>query len=553
VNQSASQEQFDYVIVGGGAAGCILADRLTASGRHTVLLLEAGGEGRHPWISIPAGFSKLMTNKTFNWGFETEPEANTLSRRIAVPRGKGLGGSTLINGMIYVRGIQQDYDGWAARGAQGWSYADVEPYFRKLENWAGPEQAPGRSARGKAGPMHVCEVSERFPIAEAYLEAATQAGVPRNPDYNAGEQHGVGYYQVLQKSGRRWSVVDGYLRPARRRSNLTARAGAHVLRVNLEGRRCTGVTYRNADGSERKVHARAEVILAAGAIQTPQLLELSGIGRPEVLQAAGIPVVHAMPGVGENYIDHYCTRMNWRVRNTLTLNQLSRGVGLFKAVAQYGLTRRGILSLGTGLAFGFVKSRPELDLADVQFFFVHASYANAADRRLDREPGMTIGVAQLRPKSQGSIHIRSNDPDTAPCIRPNFLAEQEDRESLVGGMKMARKIVEQPALGHYVAHEMSPGDRVQTDSDWLEFARQNGQTIYHPIGTCRMGEDDAAVVDASLRVRGMEGLRIVDASVMPTMVSGNTQAAVMMVAERGADLILGTRRGYTSAVEVTQQ
>lgn len=535
---SASQEQFDYVIVGGGAAGCILADRLTASGRHTVLLLEAGGEGRHPWISIPAGFSKLMTNKKFNWGFETEPEENTLSRRIAVPRGKGLGGSTLINGMIYVRGIQQDYDGWAARGAQGWSYADVEPYFRKLENWAGSEQAPGRSARGKSGPMHVCEVAERFPIAQAYLDAATQAGVPRNPDYNAGEQHGVGYYQVLQKAGRRWSVVEGYLNPARRRPNLTVRSGAHVLRVNLEGHRCTGVTYRNADGSERKVNAQAEVILAAGAIQTPQILELSGIGRPDVLQAAGIPVVHAMPGVGENYIDHYCTRMNWRVRNTLTLNELSRGVGLFKAVAQYGLTRRGILSLGTGLAFGFVKSRPELELADVQFFFVHASYANAADRRLDHEPGMTIGVAQLRPKSQGSIHIRSNDPNIGPCIRPNFLAEQEDRDSLVGGMKMARLVVEQPALAHYVAHEMSPGDGVQTDSDWLQFARQNGQTIYHPVGTCRMGQDEGAVVDSALRLRGMEGLRIIDASVMPTMVSGNTQAAVMMVAEKGADLVL---------------
>lgn len=533
-----TQQQYDYVIVGGGAAGCILANRLTANGRHSVLLLEAGGEGKHPWISIPAGFSKLMTNKTFNWGFETEPEDNTFGRRIAVPRGKGVGGSTLINGMIYVRGIAQDYDGWAAQGASGWSWSDVEPYFRKLENWNGAPQAPGRSARGTDGPMHVCEVRERFPISEAYIEAAAQAGLPRNPDYNGGDQEGVGYYQVLQKDGRRWSVVDGYLNPARGRSNLSIMKGAHVLRVNMEGKRCTGVTYRRPDGSRTTVNARAEVILAAGAIQTPQLLELSGIGRPDILQAAGIDVVHAMPGVGENYIDHYCTRMNWRVRNTRTLNELSRGWSLFKAVAQYGLTRRGILSLGTGLGFGFVKSRPDLPLADVQFFFVHASYANAADRRLDREPGMTIGVAQLRPKSKGSIHIRSSDPNIGPRIRPNFLAEAEDCDSLVGGMKMARFIVEQPALSHYIKHEMTPGDRVRTDDQWLEFARQNGQTIYHPIGTCRMGSDEKAVVDPKLRLRGVEGLRIVDASVMPAMVSGNTQAAVMMVAEKGADLIL---------------
>lgn len=532
------QQHYDYVIVGGGAAGCILANRLTASGRHTVLLLEAGGEGRHLWIPIPAGFSKLMTHKRFNWGFVTEPEENTLGRRIAVPRGKGLGGSTLINGMIYVRGIAQDYDGWAEQGAQGWSWADVEPYFRKLENWAGPKQLPGRNPRGVGGPMHIREVTERFPIAAAYIEAAKQLGLPENPDYNAGDQEGVGYYQVLQKGGRRWSVADGYLEPARRRANLTVTGNAHVLRVNLEGKRCTGVTYRRPDGTQATVRARVEVILAAGAVQTPQLLELSGIGRPEVLKAAGIDVIHAVPGVGENYIDHYCTRMNWRVKNTLTLNELSRGAYLVKAVAQYGLTRKGILSLGTGLAFGFVKSRPDLPLADVQFFFVHASYANAADRRLDREPGMTIGVAQLRPKSKGSIHIGSPDPDAGPRIRPNFLSEQEDRDSLVGGMKVARQITQQPALAHYIDHEMNPGDLVQTDEDWLDFARHNGQTIYHPIGTCRMGTDDAAVVDTRLRMRGLEGLRIIDASVMPAMVSGNTQAAVMMVAEKGADLVL---------------
>ena len=315
-----------------------------------------------------------------------------------------------------------------------------------------------------------------------------------------------------------------------------------MLRIETDGTRCTGVTYRLKDGTEKTVAARLEVILSAGAIQTPQLLELSGIGRPDVLQAAGVPVRHALPGVGENYIDHYCTRMNWRVKNTRTLNELSRGVHLASAVARYGITRRGILSLGTGLVYGFVKSRADLPVADVQFFFVHASYANAADRRLDKKPGMTIGVAQLRPKSAGSIHIRSADPFAGPCIRPNFLAAQEDRDSLVGGMKVARRIVEQPAMEYFVDHEMAPGGAVQDDAAWLDFARRNGQTIYHPVGTCRMGQDDAAVVDPSLRVRGIGGLRIVDASVMPTMVSGNTQAAAMMVAEKGADLILEDAR-----------
>lgn len=538
MNQTLEQ-QYDYVIVGAGAAGCILANRLSASGKHRILLLEAGGRTTHPWISIPAGFSKLMTNKTYNWGFETEPEDNTFGRRIAVPRGKGLGGSTLINGMIYVRGTAEDYDGWAQQhGAHGWSWSDVEPYFRKLEHWKHNNSTQTHPARGTDGPMHVCEVAERYPIANAFIQAAESAGIPFNLDYNVGKQEGVGYYQVLQKQGKRWSVADGYLTPALKRANLTVIDRAQVTRVNIEGSRCTGVTFVRDDGTSSTVHAQAEVILAAGAIQTPQILELSGIGRASILRNAGITLVHEAPGVGENYIDHYCTRMNWRVKNTRTLNELSRGVSLVKAVAQYALTRRGILSLGTGLACGFIKSQPNLALADIQLFYVHASYANAADRKLDKEPGMTIGVAQLRPKSKGSIHISKADYKTGPRIIPNFLSEQEDCDSLVGGMKTVRDIVGQPALNHYVAHEISPGKAIQTDDQWLEFARRNGQTIYHPIGTCRMGSDTNSVVDLRLKLRGLTGLRIVDASVMPAMVSGNTQAAVMMVAEKGADLIL---------------
>lgn len=525
-------ERFDYVIVGGGTAACILANRLSEDGRHSVLMLEAGEAGSSMWVSIPAGFSKLLTHPRFNWGFRSEPEDNVMGRSISIPRGKGLGGSTLINGMIYVRGQPGDYEAWAAGGAAGWGWQDVAPYFEKLEN-----TALGGAGRGRSGPMRIAEVSERFPIADVMLQAAQEDGQPLNADYNGADQSGFGYYQVCQHAGRRWSVVDGYLKPARARSNLTVRAGARVTRLLLEGKRCVGVRYRRSDGTEQEVRADLRVVLASGAVQSPQLLELSGIGRPEVLQAAGLPVHHALPGVGENYIDHFATRMNWRVKGLATLNETTRGLGLGAAVLRYYASRRGILTLGTGLLFGFVKTRPELATPDVQYFFMHASYADAAVRKLDTLPGMTLGVAQLRPRSTGSIHAASADIAQAPRIRPNLLADPQDQACLIEGMRIARRIVGQPAMARYIQTELNPGQQVQTDAQWLDFARHNGQTIYHPIGTCRMGEDDMAVVDSRLRVRGLDGLSVVDASVMPSMVSGNTQAAVMMVAEKAADLL----------------
>lgn len=528
-------ESYDYVIVGGGTAGCVLANRLSEDERRTVLLLEAGGEGRGFWIPIPAGFSKLLVNPAFNWRFQTEPEENTRNRVIAVPRGKGLGGSTLINGMIYVRGQSQDFDGWAQRGCTGWGFEDVLPYFRKLEAYDGA----GEGTRGRDGPFPVTEVKERPEIAEAFIAAAGEAGYARNRDYNGASQDGFGYYQVNQRNGRRVSAADAYLAPARGRRNLRVLTGAHVLRVDLDGARATGVTY-SLGGGERRAHARHSVVLTAGAIQTPHLLELSGIGDPAVLAAAGLPLRHGLPGVGANYIDHFCTRMNWRVKKPVTLNETTRGWRLGAAVAQYFLTRTGILTLGTGLAFGFVRTRPGLEGPDVQFFFMHASYANAAERKLDREPGMTIGVTQLRPESRGTIHARSPDPSAPPAIRPNFLATETDRQCMINGMKIAREIVDQPAMDAYRGHEMAPGETCRSDADWLTFARENGQTIYHASGTCRMGPDGDAVVDPELRVHGITGLRIADASIMPTIVSGNTQAAVLMIAERGADLL---RRG----------
>ncbi|WP_447921208.1 GMC family oxidoreductase [Achromobacter aegrifaciens] len=523
---------YDFIIAGGGTAGCILANRLSADGKHRVLMLEAGHEARSMWISIPAGFSKLLVNPEYNWRFTTEPEDNVHGRTIAVPRGKGLGGSTLINGMIYVRGQPRDYEGWEAAGATGWGYSQAERVFRKIECYE-----PGGDSRGKSGAMHLEEVAERFPISDAFLQAAQEDGQPLNADYNSGDQEGVGYYQVLQHRGRRWSVVDGYLKPATGRKNLSVECGAHVTRLVFEGKRCVGVAYRK-NGQEHIVRARRETLLCMGAVQSPQLLELSGVGNPALLQSFGITPVLALPQVGENYIDHFATRMNWRVKGTVTLNEMSRGWRLAQQVARYYARHKGILTLGTGLAHGFVKSAPELPAPDVQYFFVHASYANAAERILDRQPGMTIGVAQLRPESVGSIHIKSADPQAGPAIRPNFLSAQVDRDSLVGGMQAARRIVGQPALQRYVASEISPGASVDSYDEWLDFARRNGQTIYHPIGTCRMGSDAAAVTDVRLRVNGLSGLRVVDASVMPKMVSGNTQAAVMMVAERGAEMIL---------------
>lgn len=529
----AARETFDYVIVGGGNAGCVLANRLSASGKHSVLVLEAGGEGSGFWIPIPAGFSKLLVNDRFNWRFWTEPEAGTKDRVIAVPRGKGLGGSTLVNGMIYVRGQPQDYDGWAQQGCTGWGFDDVLPYFRKIETYDGV----GDASRGRAGPLPITDVKERPAIGEAFIAAAQAAGHARNPDYNGAQQDGFGYYQVNQRAGRRVSAADAYLAPARNRPNLSVRTGAFVRKIVIENGRAAGVLVRLGDRQVR-IDARAEIILTAGAIQTPQLLELSGIGDPAVLSAQGVPVVHALKGVGENYIDHFCTRMNWRVTLPVTLNEQAQGWRLMLAVAQYFATRRGILTLGTGLVHGFVRTREGLAGPDAQFFFMHASYANAAERKLDRQPGMTIGVTQLRPESRGTIHIASPDPDRQPAIRPNFLTSQTDRQCMVDGMKIARDIVSQGPMDAYRGPEISPGAECQSDADWLEFARRNGQTIYHASGTCRMGHGPDAVVDAGLKLHGVAGLRVADASIMPALVSGNTQAAVFMIAEKAADLIL---------------
>ena len=534
--------EYDYIIVGAGSAGCVLAHRLSEDPDVNVLLLEAGPPDRSLWIDVPVGFSKLMQNPNFNWQFATEPEDNVNGRSIPIPRGKTLGGSSSINGMLYVRGQPLDYDTWAQLGNRGWSYESVLPYFRKSERYEGE----GGEARGRDGLLNVADMYERHELTDAFISAAEAEGYPRNPDYNSGNQEGFGYYQITQRDGKRHSTARAFLDPARSRPNLEIVTGALTSKVTLEGKRATGVIY-TAYGERFEAKARLEVIVSCGAVQSPQLLELSGIGQPELLGSHGIEVVHDLPGVGENYRDHFAPRLNWRVKQPITLNEQTRGLTMAKEVLKYFTTRRGILTWTAGIVYGFVKTRPELETPDMQFHFAHASYATAADRVLDHEPGMTCTIGQCRPESRGSIHIRSGQAGDAPVIRPNFLSDQIDRDATVAGMQIARKIIENPVMDPYRAFELNPGTDVQTYDEWLDFARNNGQTTYHVIGTCKMGGDPMAVVDDELRVHGIEGLRVVDASVMPTVTSGNTNAPTIMVAEKGADMIRAARKARLAA------
>lgn len=523
---------YDYIIVGAGSAGCVLANRLTEDGRSRVLLLEAGPKDSSMWINIPVGFTKLLNSEKYNWNFATDPEPNAAGRSIPIPRGKTLGGSSSINGMLYVRGNPLDYNTWAQFGNRGWSYDSVLPYFKKSEHY----EVGGDDTRGTGGPLNVAPMRERAELLDAFIDAAEDEGYPKNPDYNNGKQEGFGYYQVTQKNGERWSTARGFLDPIRDRPNLRVETEAMTLRVLLEGKRAVGVEYMQG-GKTIEARCDREVILSAGAVKSPHILELSGIGQPTLLQSLGIPVQHELRGVGENYRDHYAPRMNWRVKLPVTLNEQTRGLSFVKEIIKYYTKRTGVLTYTAGIVYGFVRTRPELEEPDVQFHFAHASYGSAATRVLEKEPGMTLTVYQCRPESKGSIHARSGDPFAAPAIRANYLADPYDQRVIVDGMKIGRRIIQNRMLDKYRAFEMNPGDKVQTDDEWLDFARGNGQTTYHVIGTCKMGQDPMAVVDDTLRVHGIAGLRVVDASIMPTVPSGNTNAAVIMIAEKGADMI----------------
>lgn len=518
-------DPFDIIVVGAGSAGCVLANRLTADGRTRVLLLEAGPRDTDPWIHIPLGYGKLFKKPSVNWSYQSEPEPELNGRSIFTPRGKVLGGSSSINGLVYIRGQPQDFDDWEA---PGWSFGELLPYFRKSE-----DQARGAGPlHGAGGPLSVSDQSEPHALCDAFIAAAEQAGHTRNPDFNGPEQEGAGYFQITTRNARRCSTAVGYLRAAQKRPNLKVATGALASRVLLEGTRAAGVEYLL--GNERRTATAArEVILCGGAINTPQLLQLSGVGPPALLAEHGIPVVLGQPDVGEHLQDHFQARMVLRCTQPITLNDDMRSpLRQLKMGLRYLLQKKGPLTFGAGYAGGFWRTRPELKRPDVQTHFLTFSLDRMGEA-LHPFSGFTASICQLRPTSRGSVRIRSADPRAAPAIRYHYLATEHDRRTMVDGMKLLRRIVEQPAMRTYVAAEHAPGDQVRTDEDWLAYCRATGSTIYHPSCTAMIGK----VLDHRLRLKGIGALRVVDASVMPAVVSGNTNAAVIAIAEKAADLI----------------
>jgi len=520
---------FDYIIVGAGSAGCVLANRLTADGRTSVLLLEAGPRDTNPWIHIPLGYGKLFKDTSVNWSYWSEPEPHLNGRKIFTPRGKVLGGSSSINGLVYMRGQREDFDDW---GLDGWRYDDLLPYFRKSQD----QQRGANEWHGTGGPLAVSDPVDPHPLCDAFIAAGQEAGWPRNDDFNGGAQDGVGYFQLTARRGRRSSTATGYLRTAEKRANLSVETNALASKVLFEGARAIGVEYLRGE-TAIKARAAREVLLAGGAINTPQVLQLSGVGPAERLREHGIPVVLDAPNVGEHLEDHFQARMVIRCTQRCTLNDDMRtlwgqaGIGL-----RYALLRRGPLTFAAGYACGFYRTPLSPGRADVQTHFLTFSLDRMGEK-LHPFSGFTASICQLRPKSRGWVRIRSTDPREPPAIQYNYLAEEYDRRTMVEGMKILRNILNQPALKAYHGGEHFPGDKVRTDDEWLAYCRDFGVTIYHPSCTAKMSEGSDATLDTQMRVKGIEGLRVVDASAMPHVVSGNTNAAVIAMAEKAAELI----------------
>ena len=531
---------FDYVIVGSGAAGSVLANRLTEDAEVTVCVLEAGPSDWHPYIHLPAGFIKTFYNPRINWCYSQEPGPYTNGRRIYAPRGKTLGGSTSINGHIYNRGQHQDFDTWAQYGNRGWGYADVLPYFRRLERRIGEGEA---QYRGRDGALIVTDMDWRHPLCDAFIEGAMQMGIPRNPDYNASTQEGVSYAQRTIHNGRRVSAATAFLRPAMQRSNLSVRTHAHATQILLEGKRAVGVRYSRGGrgGIVTEVRARREVILSGGTYNSPQLLQLSGIGPAALLKSLGILVRHDLPGVGEGLQDHYAPRSVARVKNIATINEQARGWRLMLEALKWAATRQGILAISPTLVYCFWHSGETAESSDLQLTFTPASYKEGEQGKLEDEPGMTVAAWQQRPESRGYVRCRSSDPFDPPIIQTNYLAEALDRRVVGAGMRLARRLLQSAALAPYYAYEDFPGPGVQTDDEFLAAATQRAQTTFHPGCSCRMGpaSNPLSVVDDQLRVHGLEGLRLVDASIMPRMISANLNASTLMIADKASDLIRG--------------
>ena len=542
--------EYDYVIVGAGSAGCVLANRLSEDPRCRVLVIEAGPKDTNLMIHIPVGYAQTLKDPRVNWLYSTEPDPGSNNRAHVWPRGKVLGGSSSINGLLYVRGQVADYDNWAQLGATGWGYADVLPYFRRSE---GNERLRDGLHSGD-GPLNVSDASTRHPVSDAVVQAGIQAGLPFNDDVNGDIQDGVSYFQLTVKNGRRWSAAMAYLRPAMARPNLEVVTEAQAEAVLFEGRRAVGVRFRQGD-APREARARREVILSGGAVNSPQLLELSGIGDPEVLKAAGIDVRHALPGVGTNLQDHYVVSVQFRLKpGTVSVNEMSRGWRLVAEAARYLVSRTGLLTLSAAHVQAYWRSRPGLDGPDVQYHILPATvdvpkFVSTQQWELEKTPGLTIAPCQLRPESRGTIHVKSPDPMAAPAIRPNYLSDPLDRQTIIAGVRFARTLAAQKALEPFVSHEIDPGPEAVSDDELLAFVRERGSTIYHPVGTCRMGQasDRMAVTDPDGRVHGLQALRVVDASLMPRLVSGNTNAPTIMIAEKISDSILADAQAGIAA------
>jgi choline dehydrogenase len=531
--------EFDFIIVGAGSAGCVLAARLTESGKYRVLLLEAGGSDRRLWIQLPIGYGKSFYDPRVNWMYRSEPEPELAGRQGYWPRGKVLGGSSSINEMVHVRGQAADFDDWKARGNPGWGWSDVLPYFRKSEDFAG-----GDTARGVGGPLHVTDVSnDCHPLCDAYLRACAETGLPRTPDFNGTNQEGVGLYQIATRSGLRMSAARAYLWHAMKRPNLAVEVRAHAARIRFDGKRAVSVEYRR-DGMVQTARARREIILSAGAINSPQLLQLSGVGDATLLKSHGIDVVHDSPAVGRNLQDHLCIDHLYRSRQPTLNEDLGTWRGRVRVGLRYLLSRRGPLAMSVNQGGGFIRTRPSLSRPNIQLYFSPLSYTRGvpgkrALMRPDRFPGFLIGAQPCRPTSRGHIAIRSNDPFAAPAIHPNSLATDDDRRDMLEASKFLRRLSAAPSLAAIIADEIQPGAAVQSDAEFVEDIRQRASTVFHPVSTCRMGPDATSdVVDSQLAVHGLDGLRVADASIFPGLTSGNTNAPTIMVAEKAADMIV---------------
>lgn len=531
--------EFDYIVVGGGTAGCVVASRLTENASVRVLLIEAGIPDRNIWIHVPLGVGKLLTNAKYVWPFSTEPEPELHGQKIYTPRGKVLGGTSSINGMGWVRGDPIEFDRWRALGNVGWGYNDILPLYKRMEDFRGGDPA----VRGRGGPMHIIDRRDwsTDALSNAFLDACVENGIPNNSDYNGRTFEGVGYLQQNSFRGRRWSTAPAYLDPAKKRPNLKIVTGALATRVLFEGTRATGIKYI-ADGQTRVAQVRAEVILCAGTVKTPQLLELSGIGQAERLRALGIPVIYDAPEVGENHFDHLQVRITYECKQAVTINDIMQSrLRRYWEGIRYLFTRRGLLSVPASTVHAMARSTPAEQRPDLKvqiaLFSGKDRYSRSKGQGMDPFPGFSIGFFKMRPESRGSIHIKNADPHADPAIKLNFLTHPTDIATYKRAFQYVRKLAAQPALQPFVKAETRPGPSVASADELFDYARKTGQPAWHAIGTCRMGADATAVVDPRLRVRGVQGLRIADISIMPTMAAPNTMAPAILIGEKAADMI----------------